>query len=88
MYDTISFVVPGLIIIFGIIIIGLLIYLLLKKRVPKKFSFFVSSLIIGYIFGYLSAPLFRDIFYLASAISLILFILDLFKKKSFKAEKK
>jgi len=85
MYDTLSFLVPGLIIVFGILIIGILIYLLLKRKIPRNLSLFISALIIGYIFSYLHAPLFRDIFYLVAIICLVLFIIDLFRKKKNKA---
>jgi hypothetical protein len=81
MYDTNSFLFPGLIIIGIIFAIAIIIFLFLKKKINIYLSLVISFLVLGIIFNHYHLLLFRDIFLLCTLIFLILFIIGLFKKR-------
>ncbi len=79
MYDSISFVFPALILILVILLIGLIVFLFLKKIINQYLLLFFILGLIGFIFKELDP--YNYIFYLAAIICLILFIVEMFKKK-------
>jgi hypothetical protein len=81
MLDTASVLVPGLIITGIILIVGLVLYFIFRKIIPKFLLLFLIFVILGLIFNFLELITFAYTSYLLSIIFFVFFLVSLFRKK-------
>ena len=79
MYDSLSFLVPGLIIIGAILLVSIIIFFILKRFIGKYLALTIGLVVPGYLLDTLNP--WNYLFYITAAVFLILFIVSLFRKK-------